>query len=222
MSVLGAVAIDFAEQLKKQSKGWTITPLVIHEETIKAAIAKGVSGGIGHNDFLFVKRTPPNQSPYSFYAANPPLNQLTFLQIKQPKKPLRLLGLRLESTVNYTINLSFWRANGYVQHDDSPRKRCFRRYQQYGGGVEGYDSLLMCAIHHVGPKQNKARRPLYKHSFDLTVPEPPTDMAALVVRIIDKSYEWWGRGKEVFGHYQFPLMVDLDGKNYNADEHHVW
>ncbi len=220
MSVLGAVAIDFAEQLKKQSKGWVITPLVIHEETIRAALNNGVCGGIDHNDFLFVKRTPPNQSPFSFYAANPPLNQLAFLQVKQAKRPLRIIGLRLESTVNYTVHLTFWRANGYVQRDDAPRKR-FCRYQKYNGGIKGYDALLMCQIHHVGPK-SKARRHLYKHSFDLTVPEPPSDMAALVVRIINKSYEWWGRGrKEIFGQYQFPLMVDLDGKNYTADENHI-
>lgn len=93
---------------------------------------------------------------------------------------------------------------------------------RYDGGEEGYEALQMCQIHHVAPKSGKGHRKFLRHHYDINNPEPPHELLGLVVRIIDKSYSWHGMGKrEVFGRYQFPVMVDLEGKNYHADEHHV-
>ncbi len=219
MSLLGAVALDFAEQLMKRTGGWTISPLVVCEERI----GKDRCGheGLDHNSFLFVRPVPPQHSPIEFYRSHPPTGSITFLRIKQAKRPLRLIGLRVEAGVNCHVHLSFWRANGYVQHD-APQKRRFARYSSFRGGVEGHAAMLMCRMYHVGPKASKGPRQEFRHHFDLTSPEPPDQLLDLTVRIIDKSYVWHGRGhKELFGHYQFPLMIDLQGKNYNADRHHV-
>lgn len=86
MSLLGAVTADFAEQLKKRTVGWTLTPLVHCEERIDPKY------GFSHNHFLFVKKTPPNRSPLDFFMANPPLLKHAFILIKQAKRPLRAIG----------------------------------------------------------------------------------------------------------------------------------
>lgn len=214
MSLLGAVAADLACQLKSKTKGWAIAPLVVNEEYLD---------DLEHNSFLLVKRAPPNISPHDFYASNPPTGKLTFLKIKQEKKNLRIISLRLEATVKYTIHIGFWRANGYVRHEDvtKPRHYLPSRYYRQGGHLDDHDALLLCQIHHVGPKPHRGRRPVYDHSFDLTSPEPPADVVDTIVKVVDKSYHWWGKGRqESYGRYQFPLMVDLDGKNYDANENH--
>lgn len=212
MSLLGAVTVDFAEQLKKRTKGWIITPLVVDESKISRH-------GLFHSSFIFVKRIPYNQSPTTFYINNSPLGDWAFLQIKQKYRPLRIISLRLDKTL---VRLGFWRANGYVQNGNVKQSIRSRRYNKYDPVPENCDALLMCKIYHVGPKVSKYHRKYYNHSFDLTVPEVPSDVLDAVHRVVDKSYEWWGRGgKECFGDHQFPLMVCLEGKNYNADENHA-
>lgn len=205
MSLLGAVAFDFAEQLKRKTKTWSVTPLVT------GGFVFPRNGGL-----LFVKPTPNNKSPFQHYAENPPTANHTFLQVKQPKHPLRLIGLCLEAETKCTINLSFWRANGFVKREMSVKDFRYARTQLYTECPDGYNSLILCRMHHV-TRTNK-KKEVNWHSFDLTVPEPPAHIIDLTIAIIGKSYQWLGRGKyEKFGSFQYPVMIDLNGKNYTID-----
>lgn len=207
MNLLGAVAMDFADQMRRRTKGWVITPLVVWGDEIP----------IHHRfrGFLHVKRCPAGQSPSEFYQDNPPADDLTFLQVKIAKKPLRLVQFELDNT---TVTLTYWRANGFKEPEPKLHKRS-RRYDREPENPDEYHKLLLARIFRVGKRNSGTLK--FDDSYDIQAPKPPVELVDVVVATINKSFEWYSRGKrEDFDRLGYPMAVDLEGRNFEMS--HEW
>ena len=218
--MLGAICIDFIEAIKKSTKGkfkgWVFTPLVHHEDS-----------NISHGGLLPVRDAPNNVSPFDFYAKNPPTKSKTFIKVKVPGRPLRLICLSFvpPDTVKSTnltkpvVYLTFWRANGWVCHDF--RAKRFMKYAPRDECPDGYHNLLTYGICRVSKPSRKKRKIIHTYEIDFSLPESSLETAAQSLRLLEKSYVWRGRKSESFvGHLPF-YLIDLDGENYECDEYQL-
>lgn len=214
--MLGAIAIDFIDQLKsnKDTKGWSISPLTIHPNY-----------EVGHGGLLPVKPIPNNISPVDAYVKDPPQGRTTFIKVKVPKKALRLIGLSLYppdrrqqfDPTKPIIYLSFWRANGWIQHERINRRRQYNIAEP----PDGYNTLLIYRIFRVSKTSKKKATIVHTDSFDVSIPEMCQRTIETVVQVIKKSFEWRGRKSEKFGHHEPCFMINLDGHNYECEEYRV-
>jgi len=208
MSVLGAVAVEFSDLLKAAARkhkltGWRIHPVVIHGDENNP------------NSLLYVKPLKANESPLEAYQLSPPTGDITFIQIKVPKRPLRFVRLKLIAEDKITIKLSYWQGHGWKQNE--PPIMSHLQASRHRETPEGYYSYKLRRIHRArrvrGGKLAAIRE---EDHFDLSLPDSPSHIAELAIRVLNKSFVRHG-GMSKSGD-NMRLMVDLDGDNFELDE----
>jgi hypothetical protein len=239
MNLVGAITVDFISQLREQTTGWSITPIVTAYEYM-----------VGHGGLLPYLPCPQGVSPLDHYHSHPPTHDNSFIQIKAPKRPLRLIRLslkppllkggwgwsrhspRVENNPTRPVAfLSYWRANGWVRHDEGTHARFRPKYHKQGEDFppEGYRTLLIYQIHRISKPRRKGRAVVHQDYFEFSNPEQDQAVIQTVAQTIAKSWEWQHRRHkgqagniyEEFSPSEPCLMVDLNRGNYECEEHFV-
>jgi hypothetical protein len=241
MNLIDIVTVDFIEQLRQQVRGWTMIPLIpYYPDQI-----------VGHGGLLCYRPCPAGVSPVAYLQTNVVPRDHCFVQIKASKKPLRLIRLDLKPPLvtkglhSHTISLgqggvsnptrplaylSYWRANGWVRHDDGTYNRFRSHYHAIDSPPEDALAFLIYQIHRIYKPSRKRRTIIYQDCIDFSDPVMSLPLLQIVAKTIEKSWEQHGyrRHKKADGstYEDFSpsapcLMVDIDQGNYECKSYLV-
>lgn len=220
MSVTGAVTLDFAEHLHGLGLGWTVTPLVVHEELVPQR------RGFLHNSVLYWMPAPIGQSPRDFYSQYPPAGEFGYVLVKKPGQKLRLIQLLVDAD-DQKVFLSYYRANGFkqqqtvVDHGEEPLA-----YVTCGGAKAKLRNRLpappqwlngLRLLRMYRAVTGRKKRVYQLDYFDLGSPVLDPATTAMVAAVLDKSFRHYKKGREPFDSGAPCLVIDVEGHDFVMD-----
>lgn len=219
MSVLGAINLMFVDCLKEQVKGWQIFPLAQYVEDgvmtssagYTAAMSPRANRWITTGRYLRTHTVGSEQSPKDLIRQYPPKDK-TFILLKAPKKPLRILTLRYNER---KVMIRYHRANGYKQTLEPMRGRW--------GSSPGPYVLANITIFELRRMYRVTRRRKKSNVYhkDWFRPADADNMgrtAALVIMMFEKSFVAEKRLTKRQGNH--PIGIDLElAEPLNVSEH---
>lgn len=211
MSLLGAVALDFSEQLKASCKGWEIWPVPATPARLVDRQGKSFRSLLTGCAYLQVRTRDNNTSPLAHFLTHPPAEDSAFILVRAPHQDKRLVELRLRQ--DNQILLAYWMVNGFKAVDEGINGRYGSR--EWVDQPEGWDTYKINQVFHVRKPSQRRPYELVIDRFELGDPRPRPDLADTTRRVLTRSHafqpdRYWSR---------FALAVDLEGRALKVDEH---
>lgn len=214
MNILTAATLDFADHLRKVTKGWRIDPLV------QAKDCQNI-----HNDYVAFLRPPPGQSHTHFFAqSQPPTAEFTTLLIKVPGETyLRMIQCKLiiESTKPKLL-LLYFRVQGFRQNE---RSTGYKRGKHPDFDYNDYVVYRTWKIERItkGTKNRGKRRKgkpsiIHRDRIDISVPESAMKYAIIARATLEKSFD---KHLRVGHHSTARMAVVIDGDNFTYNDRFV-
>ena len=220
MSVTGAVTLDFVEHLHALGLGWTVTPMVVHEDQVPQ------HRGYPNNSTMHWTSPPPGQSPRDFYSQHPPQGEFGYVLVKKANCKLRVIQLFVDADAQ-KVFLSYYRANGFkqkqivVDHDDEPLTYVScggfkaRLRKRLAAPPQGFNCLRLLRMYRAVTGRKK--RVFQLDYFDLGAPVLNPATVVTVAAVLDKSFRHYKQGREPFDSGACCLVIDVEGHDFVMD-----
>lgn len=212
MSVLGAINLMFVDCLKEQVKGWQICPLAqyLEESVAKSmtmsyanAMSNRASRWVASGRFLRTHTVGSEQSPNDLIRKYPPKVR-TFILLKAPKKPLRILTLYRDEQ---KIIIKYHGANGYKQTLEP-----IHGWRAHTPGPDTVENITIYEIWQMYRVTYRRKRGNIYHE-DWFRPADPSSMirsAALAIMMLEKSFGVVERLTKRRRNNGVPIGIDLE------------
>jgi hypothetical protein len=207
MSVMGAITLDFIEQLKSVRKGWILEPIAVHPLYYD-------EGSYHDPDLIPYLPVPPNTSPIDHFIKHAlPVNKC-FIRVKVGKSPLRLISLTIpKNDIRSRVNIAVWRANGWVRHQEPAPGRRYRHIKLIPENFppQGCHILWIFRVYRV-KRISRKKPPIIQNDFiDLSMPQMDKSPIEIAARIVEQSLKpCWKMPKERFDNRDSILLIDLN------------
>jgi hypothetical protein len=232
MDILTVATLDFAEHLRKVTKGWRIDPIVQAE----------MFTGLRHRGETIIFNPPTGQSYTDFFVSERAAweekvgnveSEFSLIRIKIPDCGLRIIQCCLVE--NAKLRVTYWRAERQPANDPCRTSRDFRIARASAGrAAESIRTLLIERVTK-GTKNRGKKRPgkpgiIHRDQVEIGLPESALAVASIVKVTIDKSFDDTDLWTRRVGFTRSPrpgkgasdrLAVVINGENFYYDDYHA-